>query len=126
MDFSSRWTDDPDESLRQASAAARKAVSLDDHNAYAYLVLGACETWLGRRDHATTDFRRSIELNPNDAESHAHIANHLVFAGRADEALEELKTAMTRLQAAEVAMKSTRGAPQILLDRFLSQTLAGA
>ena len=94
MDFSSRWTDDPDESLRQAYAAARKAVSLDDHNSYAYLVLGACETWLGRHDHATTDFRRSIELNPNDADSHAHFANHLVFAGRADEALEELKTAM--------------------------------
>ena len=94
MDFSSRWVDDPDEALGLSYEAARKAVSLDDHNAYAYLVLGACETWLGRHDQAIANMRRAIELNPNDADAHAHFANHLVFAGRADEAVGELEKAM--------------------------------
>jgi TolB-like protein/Flp pilus assembly protein TadD len=94
MDFSSRWAEDPDEALRQAYTAARKAVSLDDHNFYAYLGLGACETWLGRHDQAIANTRRAIELNPNDADTHAYCANHLVFAGRADGAIEELETAI--------------------------------
>jgi TolB-like protein/Tfp pilus assembly protein PilF len=94
MDFSSLWSDDPDESLRQSYEVARKAVSLDDHNSYAYLGLGACETWLGWHDQAIANMRRAIVLNPNDADSHAYFANLLVFAGRAEEALEELETAM--------------------------------
>jgi len=94
MDFSSRWVDDPDQALEQAHKSARTAVSLDDHNAYAHLGLGASENWLGRHDRAIASSQRAIELNPNDADSHAHFANVLVFAGRTDDALEELGTAM--------------------------------
>ena len=94
MDFSSHWVDDPDQALERAYKTARKAVSLDDQNAYAFLGLGASENWLGRHDQAIASSRRAIELNPNDADSHAHFANVLVFAGRTDDALEELGTAM--------------------------------
>jgi TolB-like protein/Flp pilus assembly protein TadD len=94
MDYSSHWVEDPDQALERAYKAARKAVSLDDHNAYAFLGLGASENWLGRHDQAIANSRRALELNPNDADSHAHFANVLVFAGRADDALEELGTAM--------------------------------
>jgi len=94
MDFSSLWSDDPDEALRDSYDAATKAVSLDDHNSYAYLGLGACETWLGRHDQAVANVRRAIMLNPNDADSHAVFANLLVFAGHGNEALDELETAM--------------------------------
>ena len=94
MDFSSRWVDDPDQALEQAHKSARTAVSLDDHNAYAHLGLGASENWLRRHDRAIASSQRAIELNPNDADSHAHFANVLVFAGRTDDALEELGTAM--------------------------------
>jgi TolB-like protein/Flp pilus assembly protein TadD len=94
MDFSSLWSDDPGEAIRASYEAATKAVSLDDHNSYAYLGLGACETWLGRHDQAIADMRRAIVLNPNDADSHAVFANLLVFAGYGNEALEELETAM--------------------------------
>ena len=94
MDFSSLWSDDPDEAIRASYEAATKAVSLDDHNSYAYLGLGACETWLGRHDQAIANVRRAIMLNPNDADCHAVFANLLVFAGHGNEALEELETAM--------------------------------
>lgn len=94
MDFSSYWVDDPDRTLAQAYETARKAVSLDDHNAYAFMALGASENWLGRHDRAIANMRRAIELNPSDADAHAYYANVLVFAGRAGEALKELETAM--------------------------------
>lgn len=94
MDFSSYWVDDPDRALAQAYETARKAVTLDDHNAYAFLGLGASENWLGRHDQAIANMRRAIELNPSDADAHATFANVLVFAGCAGEALEELETAM--------------------------------
>lgn len=94
MEFSSYWVDDPDRTLAQAYETARKAVSLDDHNAYAFMALGASENWLGRHDRAIANMRRAIELNPSDADAHAYYANVLVFAGRAGEALEELETAM--------------------------------
>ncbi len=94
MEFSSRWADDSDQALGQAHEAARKAVSLDDRNSYAYLGLGACENWLGRHDQAIANTRRAIELNPSDADAHAYFANVLVFAGRAEKALDELETAM--------------------------------
>jgi TolB-like protein/Tfp pilus assembly protein PilF len=94
MDFTSHWVDDPDRTLAQAYETARKAVTLDDHNAYAFLGLGASENWLGRHDQAIDNMRRAIELNPSDADAHATFANVLVFAGCAGEALEELETAM--------------------------------
>jgi TolB-like protein/Tfp pilus assembly protein PilF len=94
MDFTSHWVDDPDRTLAQAYETARKAVTLDDHNAYAFLGLGASENWLGRHDQAIANMRRAIELNPSDADAHATFANVLVFAGCAGEALEELETAM--------------------------------
>jgi adenylate cyclase len=94
MDFSSHWADDPDEALKRSYEIARKAVSLDDHSFYAYVCLGMSETWLRRHDQAIANMRRAIELNFNDADSHAYFANLLVFAGRPDEALEELETTM--------------------------------
>jgi adenylate cyclase len=94
MEFSSYWTDDPDETLRKGYDIARKAVTLDDQNTYAYLGLGSCETWLGRHQQAIAHVRRAIKLNRNDADIHAWFANMLVFSGLIDEALEELATAM--------------------------------
>ena len=94
MEFSSHWADDPDEALRKGYETARRAVSLDDQNVYAYLGLGGCETWLGQHQQAIAHMRRAIRLNRNDADVHAYFANMLVFAGQAEEAFAELATAM--------------------------------
>ncbi len=93
MDFSSHWSDDPDKALNLSYETARKAVSLDHHSFYAYRNLGLAEAWMRRHDQAITSFREAIELNPNDADTHAYFANVLVFSGRPDEALNELETA---------------------------------
>jgi tetratricopeptide (TPR) repeat protein len=94
LDFTSRWVDDPDQAIRRSYEIARKAVSLDSHSFYAYQSLGMAQVWLGRHDQAVASLRRAIELNPNDADTHAHFTNILVFAGRPDDAIEELETAM--------------------------------
>ena len=94
MDFSSHWANNPDGALEKAYETARKAVVLNDHNAYALMGLGASENWLGRHDQAIANMRRAIELIPSDADAHAYFANVLVFAGRADEALAEIEIAM--------------------------------
>ena len=94
LNFTSRWVDDLNESLARSYEIARKAVSLDSHNFYAYQSLGMSQTWLGRHNEALANFRRAIELNPNDSDVRAYFANALVFAGCTDEALKELEIAM--------------------------------
>jgi adenylate cyclase len=94
LDFSSHWTDDPDEALERSYEIARKAVSLDSHSFYAYQSLAMSETWLRQHDKAIANFRRALELNPSDSDVHANFGNTFVFAGCAEEAIQELETAM--------------------------------
>ena len=47
-----------------------------------------------RHEQALGEVRRAIELNPNYADAHAHLANTLTFSGHTDDALAELDIAM--------------------------------
>ena len=82
------------ESLAKAGDAARKAVELDDSVAEGHLSLGAWyfESWDPL--DADAELRRSIELNPNYAESH-YLRHYILLAlNRLDEALQEEKRAV--------------------------------
>jgi len=78
------------EAYARAIAAARKAVELDDSLAEAHRALAFAEWW-GNWDFVDgeKEFRRAIELNPNDPAARKWYANVLAIQGRFPESLEE-------------------------------------
>jgi Tfp pilus assembly protein PilF len=83
-----------DEAFPRAIAAAKKAVQLDDTLAEAHRALGFAEMY-GTWDFidAEREFRRAIELDPNDAQARRWFANAFAVPSRYDEALQQLNKA---------------------------------
>jgi TolB-like protein/DNA-binding winged helix-turn-helix (wHTH) protein/Tfp pilus assembly protein PilF len=82
------------EFIPKARAAAFRALEIDDrlaegHTALALIFQNYDWNWQG----AEREFRRAIELNPNYATAHHWYAEHLMWRGRFDEALEESERA---------------------------------
>jgi tetratricopeptide (TPR) repeat protein len=91
------------EAYPRALAAAKKAVELDDQFSEAHASLAFVSFW-GTWDAETADreFRRAIELNPNNAIAHHWYATYLASRRRFPESLAEIQ----RAQALEPASKS--------------------
>ncbi len=87
------WTADADVTLLRVENLGRRALSLDNLSASARALLG--ETHLRRveYDRALDEFRRALELNPSDADSHAGLGNALLCAGEIEGAIKALETA---------------------------------
>ena len=78
------------ELMPKARAAAAKALEIDEtsseaHTALALIVQNFDWDW----KTSEKEFRRAIELNPNDATAHHWYAEHLMWRGRFDEAFEQ-------------------------------------
>jgi TolB-like protein/DNA-binding winged helix-turn-helix (wHTH) protein/Tfp pilus assembly protein PilF len=78
----------PREAMRQARQAAMKAIQLDESLAEGHTSLAGIKfsfdwDWAG----AESEFRRAIELNPNDVTAHFWYAQLLLALGRWDESL---------------------------------------
>ena len=79
--------------LPEAEAAAVKALQLDDNLASAHAVLGQIRAYRLEWSGVLDEFKRAIELNPGEANSHHWYALALASAGRSDEAISEMKLA---------------------------------
>src|SRR5437016_5613112 len=84
----------PNEALPKAKAAALKAIELDaslaePHVSLAHVKYYYDRDWAG----AEREFKRAIELNPNYPQAHHWYAIYLVFAGRTNEGLAEIRRA---------------------------------
>ena len=81
------------ESLAEAKAASLKALDIDNTLAEAHVSLAYAKhsewDWAGVED----GYRRGLALNPNYATGHQWYSEYLVFTGRLDEAMEEIKLA---------------------------------
>jgi len=91
------------EAYPRALAAAQKAVQLDDQSSEAHASLAFAlfyGTW--NAPDADREFRRAIELNPNNAVAHHWYATYLSTIGRHSEALLEIE----RAQSLDPASKS--------------------
>jgi TolB-like protein/Tfp pilus assembly protein PilF len=82
--------------MEQALHLARKALSLDEADAWCHMMMGLVSTHRGQFDLAGTHFDRAIALNPTDVQIAMLRAWWLARLGRADEALEILDIAMHR------------------------------
>jgi TolB-like protein/tetratricopeptide (TPR) repeat protein/tRNA A-37 threonylcarbamoyl transferase component Bud32 len=79
-----------------ADDATRRALELDPSLAEAHTARGMtlCQAW--KWNEAEQEFRRALALNPNNANTHYFYAvEFLVPQNRLDQALEELRTAMS-------------------------------
>ena len=82
------------EAYFKAFAAAKKAVELDQQSSEAHASLAFVTFW-GMWDAADAEkeFRRAIELDPNNVKAHHWYATFLPALGRHDEALTEINLA---------------------------------
>jgi serine/threonine protein kinase/tetratricopeptide (TPR) repeat protein len=81
------------EAMPMALAAAEKALGLDATLAEPHAVLGGVYESFFEWDRAEREFRRVLELNPNEANAHHWYAYLLSQMGRSDEAIAEAKRA---------------------------------
>lgn len=84
----------PGESMPKARDAAQEALQLDDrlgeaHTALAVITYQFDWNWPG----AETEFKRAVELNPSNAETHHQYAWFLAFTGRKAESIREFNLA---------------------------------
>lgn len=82
------------EFMSKARVAALRALEIDDHLPEAHAALALIvqnNDWDWQT--AEKEFRRAMELNPNYATAHHWYAEHLMWRGRFDEALQESERA---------------------------------
>ena len=101
--------DAPAATFPVARPYALKAIELDPslsqaHASLAYIKFYFDWDWAG----AGEEFRRAIELNPNDPVAHQWHAVYLLAAGRPDEAMAEVRTAQ-RLDPLSLAINTDVG-----------------
>jgi tetratricopeptide (TPR) repeat protein len=96
----------PDEdAFPRAIAAARKAVELDDTLAEAHRALAFAERYGSWDfDDSEKQFRRAIELDPNDAQARRWYANAFAVPGRFEESLEQINKAQELDPASNVTL----------------------
>jgi TolB-like protein/DNA-binding winged helix-turn-helix (wHTH) protein len=83
-----------EEALTRGKAAAVKALQLDDALASAHYALATAHTWYDWDwTGADREFRRGLELNPNDAMGRNWHSGYLSLLGRHDEAVAEQERA---------------------------------
>ncbi len=84
----------PNDAMPRARALALKALELDETNADAHTTLAIVKTvfdwdWEG----AEREFKRSLELRPNDALTRLHYAHNLIARGHFEEGVVETRKA---------------------------------
>ena len=84
------------EAYPRALASAKRAVELDDQSSEAHASL-AFALFYGTWDApgAEQEFRRALDLNPNNAVAHHWYATYLATVGRSPEAISEIERAQT-------------------------------
>jgi TolB-like protein/DNA-binding winged helix-turn-helix (wHTH) protein len=86
----------PRETMPKAREAARKALALDETLPAAHNALGNVELWYEWNwVDAEKEFKRALELDQNSVLAHNSYARELVILGRSDEALAQVKHAVS-------------------------------
>lgn len=82
------------DALLRAKAAALKAIELDDNLAEPHASLAfIAETYEWNWAMAEREYKRAVQLNPNDARTHNWYAGYLMYMGRLEEGISEARRA---------------------------------
>ncbi len=87
------WAESPTDFLGRAEEMANKALSIDDSDVRARIVLGRIHLFYHRYDKAKAEIDRAIAINPNDASGLAGRGNILMWSGQTDAAIDALELA---------------------------------
>jgi len=82
------------EDAPKVRAAAQKALAIDDSLAEAHAVLAGADKDLWEWDAAEREFRRTLELDPNNGSAHQWYGLYLSGVARREEALAQFKRAL--------------------------------
>ncbi len=85
------WAQDPEKSLDEGMAAAKRALSLDDKDSVAYFAIGRIHMMRGEHDASIRALEKSLSLTPSFARAHHGLGMILTLAGRLDEGRAELE-----------------------------------
>jgi eukaryotic-like serine/threonine-protein kinase len=83
----------PTELLFEAESVAKKAVQLDENLAEAHAALGLIRYSLLEWQGVISEYQRSIELNPGEANAHHWYALALSESGKSEQGIAEIKLA---------------------------------
>jgi TolB-like protein/tRNA A-37 threonylcarbamoyl transferase component Bud32/Tfp pilus assembly protein PilF len=85
----------PAEAGPKAKEAAQKAVAFDGSSAEAHFALAGVMTWTTwNLKDADGEWKRTVELNPNYADSLAGYSHYLMIMGRPEEAMRQIERAV--------------------------------
>ena len=87
------WGIARDQALAAAAEAARRAVAIDESNAWAHIALGMVELFARRHNEAIRRLERAIEISPNDPNAHGNLGFILSFAGEPEAASAQIEEA---------------------------------
>jgi adenylate cyclase len=87
------WTADPESALKRAEDLAHKAISLDEFNPAAHVLLGRAYARMEEYERAVEALKRAIALNPSEPDSHAGLGDALLWNGDVEGAIKALETA---------------------------------
>jgi len=93
IDVSLGWAESPSANAARAEELANRALSLDETNVLAHIVLGRVHLFYQRHEQARAEMERAIAINPNDASALAGRGNVLMWMGQTDAAIESLELA---------------------------------
>ncbi|HTR98546.1 MAG TPA: protein kinase [Bacteroidota bacterium] len=85
---------DPETGIREAEANARRALELNERLSDAHLALAAVLSTRYDRDGALKEYRRAIDLNPNNASAYQWFAEELAALRRFDESFVMVQHAL--------------------------------
>ena len=82
------WSEDSDASLEQAREFGQLAIERDDAEGWGYYALAGYHMSRKQFDQCIAEYRRALELSPNDPDVLSDFGYALSYAGRSSEALE--------------------------------------
>ena len=88
------WGIDRDRSITEAVKTAKRAVAINNRDAYAYALLGAADLYSARHDDAVRSLKQAITVNPNDPHAHAVLGRTMVYLGEIETALDHVNRAI--------------------------------
>jgi len=88
------WSDDPDESRKEARQWAERAVALEDADGQAHTVLGNVLLLERRFDEALAIARKAVEIRPGCTNANGFLANVLLHCGEAGAAITHARRAI--------------------------------
>ncbi len=87
------WAESPSEFLGRAEELAGKALTIDDSEVRAHIMLGRVHIFYQQYAQARAEMDRALAINPNDAHGLAGRGNALMWMGQTDAAIEALEAA---------------------------------